>query len=314
MAVLGLLSCGAGHATDDVPAFSAGLGIAATLQAGDAGPLREGEFAGGVRAITDVPYVPSAGASQRLDLYLPPHIADGRAAPLLVFIHGGGWSAGHPRALGTFADFPQVLARFAARGYAVASLGYRRSGEAPFPAALEDIHAALAWLRADAGFYAIDPNRIALWGASAGAHLAALAALNGGQSLGVKALVGWYGIYDLQRLQATPGYPAIVEASGQWLGCAPARCTVQQLAAASPIAYLAAPLPPTLLIYGDADRVVPPEQSQLFAQHLAAQGARVTLLQAPGLGHSLVGGDQAATAAGNRAALEATLRFLDRAL
>lgn len=295
--------------------FSEGLGIAAKVQAADAGPLCTSEFAGGVRALADVPYTnPAGGAAQSLDLYLPPTFSEKRAAPLLVFIHGGGWSAGHPRALGAFEDFPQVLARFASRGYVVASVGYRLSGEAPFPAALDDIHAALAWLRSHAKFYGIEPDRVALWGASAGGHLAALAALNGGHEQGVKVLVGWYGIYDLTQLLATRGYPDIAQATGLLLGCAAPTCAPQQLQAASPVSYLQAPLPATLLVYGDADRVVPFAQSQQFAERIKAQRGWVETQVFSGLGHSLVGADQAATAAGNRAALEATLDFLDRAL
>lgn len=117
-----------------------------------------------------------------LDLYLPPQQATRPAGgfPLVLYIHGGGWLGGTARRSGPFADFPAVLAALAARGYVVASVEYRLSGEAKFPAQVQDVKAVLRWLRSRAPEFGIDPRRAVAWGASAGAYLAALTALSCG--------------------------------------------------------------------------------------------------------------------------------------
>lgn len=132
-------------------------------------------FPGGVKAWRDVTYQTIDGyRPQVVDIYVPagkgPH-------PLVLYIHGGGWRGGHTRHSGAFADFPKVLAALAAEGFTVASLEYRLSSEARFPAQLQDSNAALRFLRANAARYAIDPARVGVWGGSAGGHLTALTAL-----------------------------------------------------------------------------------------------------------------------------------------
>ncbi|TBV07978.1 alpha/beta hydrolase [Phytopseudomonas dryadis] len=293
------------------PGFSEGLTLAARAQQVDAYPQRETRFADGVIGLADVVYATREGFRPlTLDLYLPSRSAARPAAPLLIYVHGGGWSAGHARASGAFSDFPAVLARFAARGYAVASINYRLSGEARFPAPLEDVRAAMAWLREQAATYALDADRVALWGGSAGGHLAALAALRCTDDC-PKVLVSWYGVHDLQALRDTPGYPAIKDAAGRLLGCQLAACKQATLHAASPVARLSGQLPATLLIHGDADRVVPHEQSLLLAAALRRSQGSVRTLIVPGVGHSLVGADQAATEVANEMALKATLAFFE---
>ncbi len=110
----------------------------------------------------------------RLDLYQPQGPADG-LRPALVFVHGGGWRGGDKGA-GQFKSLPE---RFAARGYVCISVNYRLTDEAPFPACLEDVKCAVRWLRAHAGEYHIDPDRIGAYGNSAGAHLVSLLGLVG---------------------------------------------------------------------------------------------------------------------------------------
>src|SRR6202012_1756305 len=112
-----------------------------------------------------------------LDLYLPAAGAD--PAPLVVFMHGGGWlRVDRSLVSPSFASWrPGPLTRLAAAGFAVASVDYRLSGEASFPAQLEDVSAAVDWLAGRAGQYGFDAGRVVLWGESAGAHLAALLGL-----------------------------------------------------------------------------------------------------------------------------------------
>ena len=142
-------------------------------------PERHIAFAGGVVGIADLTYSVLPGFRPlRLDLYEPPGAPGSH--PLVVFIHGGGWMSGHTRHSGAFEDWPGVLASLAAKGYVVASVEYRLSGEAPFPAAIQDIKAAIRWLRAHAAQYGIDRQRAIVWGGSAGGQLAALAATSCG--------------------------------------------------------------------------------------------------------------------------------------
>ncbi len=128
-----------------------------------------------VRAVTDVTYVRRGAHDLKLDLYLPagdshePH-------PAIVFVHGGGWRAG------VRANFAPMAIRMAERGYVAATISYRLSPEAPYPAAIHDAKAAVRWVRAHAGEYGIDPGRIAIAGGSAGGQIAALTGVTNGEA------------------------------------------------------------------------------------------------------------------------------------
>ena len=108
------------------------------------------------RELPDLPYVTGGSERQKLDLYLPAVPAGAPARPLVVWVHGGGWEAGSRR------DFPGRM--LVARGFVVASIGYRLSQEAKYPAQIEDVKAAVRWLRAHAAGYGIDPQRVGAWG------------------------------------------------------------------------------------------------------------------------------------------------------
>lgn len=230
-----------------------------------------------------------------LDLYHP-HIPQ-PTHPLILFIHGGGWQAGDARTHAAFSDFPAELQRWANLGYVVASVNYRLSTEAPYPAAVEDIQAALAWLHANAQRLAIDPQRTGLWGASAGAHLAALTAVH----TPVQAVVAWYGAFDLQTLNDLP--PATADAARRWLG------DIKHAANASPIHLLNADSPPMLLIHGDQDQVIPHRQSQAMARQLSDD---TQLLILPGVGHSFTSPDAAQKQAAIAQAVHASQAFFQR--
>ena len=133
----------------------------------DAYPDRVTAFPNGVTGLADVVYSVIPGYRPMiLDLYLPKGDPAARPArPLVIYIHGGGWVAGHTRHSGALSNFPGALAELASEGFVVASVEYRLSGEARFPAALQDVRAALRFLKANAGKYGVDPGRVGLWAA-----------------------------------------------------------------------------------------------------------------------------------------------------
>ena len=182
-------------------------------------PQPEVKFAGGVVSLPDLTYSIIPGYRQlKLDLYLPPGKRTG-ARPLVVYVAGGGWTADRPRNAGAIEDFPGMFVSLAKKGYVVASIRYRLSGEAKFPAAEHDTKTALRWLRANAAKYGIDKNRSVIWGSSAGGQLAGLAAVSCGdpklapvqapgagatkvpdESDCVNGAVIWYGIFDFAQM------------------------------------------------------------------------------------------------------------------
>lgn len=298
--------CGANAATQRVFPVAAGPVLE------DRFPVVPVEFAGGVRAWRDVVYQTLPGfRPQILDIYTPstpgPH-------PLILYIHGGGWIGGHTRHSGALADFPKVLASLAAEGFTVASLEYRLSGEARFPAQLQDVNAALRFLRAHAADYRIDPARVGLWGGSAGGHLAALTALTcrnttldprAARDVCVQAVVTWYGVYDFKGMSATPDGNA---AGVKLLGC-DGPCPADKLAAVSPVTYIDAKDPPFLLIHGEADKSVPVDQSHLGEAALRKAGVPVESIYIPGVDHSFIGKTPEQTRDATLKATNATFDF-----
>jgi acetyl esterase/lipase len=274
-----------------------------------------------------------------LDLYLPPATRSRPVSgyPLVVFIHGGGWLMGDRRRNLPFADFPSVLASLAARGYVVASIEYRLSGEATFPAQIRDVKAAIGWLRLHASDYGLDPKRAMTWGVSAGGHLAALVAANCGAagleaasgpgapaalagSDCVQGAVSWYGLYDFATLteQARNGGSDIsrdTPDAPEWrlLGCFQESCK-DKARVASPVTYVGPRTPPMLLIVGSRDRLIPPEQTLEMGQRLRAAGVPHRLVVIPGAGHSLLGLTLDQTSAANLQALSETFRFIDETI
>ncbi|MBX7221075.1 MAG: alpha/beta hydrolase [Blastocatellia bacterium] len=230
-----------------------------------------------------------------LDLYLPQNPAG--PLPVVVWIHGGGWTSGDKSLATTSVQVQQT-----SRGYAVASINYRLSGTAKFPAQIEDCKAAIRWLRANAGKYGLNPDRIGVWGSSAGGHLVALLGTSGGvaelegtagnldQSSRVQAVVDWFGPGNLATM-ASQSLPCSVidhnsanSPESQLVGCALPSCP-DKAAAASPVTYVTPDEPPFLLMHGTMDCVVPPGQSQELFDRLKAAGVNATLVFLPGAGH-----------------------------
>ena len=288
-------------------------------------------FPGGVTALTDVTYSINRGFRPlKLDLYLNPARSPPKA--LVLWIHGGGWSGGDQRGGGiaapAYQDWPAVLAGLAARGYVVASITYRLSGEARYPAAIQDAKAAVRWLRGNAAAYGIDPNRVIAWGGSAGGQLAAVlgtscnvAALEGAPVRGaqtsscVQGVVDFYGPTDFsqmdgQRLPNTnsPSHDAATSGESVYLGCALPQCAPETVRLANPIAFVDRSDPPFLIMHGDADTAVPPKQSQILYDALKANGVKAELVFVPGVNHIFAG----ATDAQGKAILDKVFAFLDQ--
>jgi acetyl esterase/lipase len=246
-----------------------------------------------VRRVPDVRYAEVPGYRPlELDLYLP--AGDG-PRPVIVHVHGGGWRRGSRRdslpAMG-----PDFYGSLAAEGFAVAAADYRLSGEARFPAPLEDVRAAFGWVRDHAAAYGLDADRVFGWGDSAGGHLVLLAALTGTL---VRGAVAWFPVTDLLRLPSDVAAAGGVPDTGpdsreaQLLG-APAGSVPDLARQASPVTYASAAAPPVLLMHGAADDLVPPAQSVRLAEALRAAGAPVELELVPGATHMWQGASDVA--------------------
>jgi acetyl esterase/lipase len=248
----------------------------------------------GVKAFRDVAYVADGHVRQKLDLYVPEKAVG--PMPLIVWVHGGGWQNGSKEGC------PPLRQGFPQRGYAVASLNYRLSGDAVFPAQIEDCKAAIRWLRAHAKDYGIDPGRFGVWGSSAGGHLVALLGTSGEEkafdvganldvSSRVQAVCDYYGPTDLMRMHenAVPGarmkHNAPDSPESRLLG-GPVQESRDKAARANPITYISThALPPFLIMHGDADPVVAHHQSELLFDALQKAGGSVHLHTIRGAGH-----------------------------
>jgi acetyl esterase/lipase len=264
----------------------------------------------------------ASGGSHLFDLYKP-RTATG-PFPLVIWVHGGSW-----RYLDkSHMDPPRALI---CNGYAVASIDYRLTTEAIFPAQIRDVKAAIRHLRANASMYGVDPNRIAIFGSSAGGHLAALAGTSGGVadlenlSMGnsstssrVQAAIDWFGHTDMERMdeqilaQGCPASDAIYSQPASlesvFLGCTlgdPACSATAQRA--NPIKYVSSDDPPMLIMHGTADCRVPRGQSILLFTALKDQNRCVSMRTLAGAGHA---GDEWLTVEAQHALAE----FLDDAL
>ncbi|MGW8375556.1 alpha/beta hydrolase [Streptomyces sp. ODS28] len=241
----------------------------------------------GVRLLRGVPYANVEGSRPlELDLWLPGRTGDDAAAVILC-LHGGAWRRGRREdpTLRMRDWSPGPFARMAAAGFAVACADYRLSGEARFPAPLDDLRAALRWLGLRAPELGIDPARTVVWGESAGGHLAALLALT---EPGLAGAVLWYAPSDLttSRGPFDPANPATPEAL--LLGAAPSE--VPELAhEASPVTRTHPDAPPFLLLHGTEDTMVPASHSEDLAERLREAGSLVEFRTVPGADHGWYG-------------------------
>lgn len=218
-----------------------------------------------------------------LDLRTPQ--ADG--APLVVFLHGGGWLRGSRKVFTPGISDADSFELIVAAGIAIASCEYRLSGEAHFPAQLDDVDAALDWLQRNGADHGVDASRVVLWGVSAGATLAALTGL---RRADVRGVVDWFGPADLFAMGAHDGAvpdvgePAAETREARWLG-APAVEVPDAARLASPALQVHAGAPPFHIAHGTDDRHVPVAQSAALAAALRRVGADVDFHEVPGSRH-----------------------------
>lgn len=229
----------------------------------------------GAAFLPAVTYSSAAGDVGQMAIYSR-HDSTERA-PIVAFVHGGGWASGHHFGAMRYA-YP-----LAARGYVTATFTYRLAGEAPWPASLEDTKCAVRWLRRHARELGGDPDRIVLCGDSAGGHLAAMTTLtpgwyegDGGWATESSQVSGAFLIHpavDLVGMVDEGAYPPAAEYFGE------------DLIAASPVSRVQPQCPPVLTVTGDADRIVPVAHVERFHSLLAEAGVREQLVVLPGRDH-----------------------------
>ena len=236
-----------------------------------------------VEVIRDIEYGKGGDVPLLLDIYTPEKpIAS--PMPAVIFIHGGGWRRGD--------KYPSRVRTLASYGFLGISINYRLSSVAPFPAAVEDSKCAVRWLRAHAEQYNVDPDRIGVWGSSAGGHLAMMVGCadetvelegNGGWaqfSSRVQAACAYFGPSDFTS--GSGNSPAVIQFIGDTIEEKP---NIYKLA--SPITHVTADDPPLLLVHGELDRVVRINQSDMMYQAYRQAGLEVTLIKVAGAGHGL---------------------------
>ncbi len=247
-----------------------------------------------------------------LDLYLPSGAAE--PVPVVIWVHGGGWRKGSKEGISRTHELMK-------RGYAVASVGYRLSGEATFPAAIEDSKAAVSFLRLNATKYGVDPDRFGAWGSSAGGHLVALLGVTNDVRVfdthqvsskatsKVQAVCDWFGPTDFLRMNDFKGridHDAAGSQESEFIG-GPIQENREKVARANPITYVSESDPPFLIMHGEVDQSVPYNQSELLYAALEKAGVEATL-------YKVVNGDHGFRNAvdSQEKLIEMTADFFDR--
>ena len=241
----------------------------------------------------------SASPAQILDLYVP---AGTGPFPLVIIIHSGGFMSGD-KTDGSEINKIKVLLK---EGFAAASINYRLSGEAIFPAQVFDAKTAVRYLRANSKEYNLDPSRFGAWGSSAGGTLVSLLGVtcniadlegsdlgNPEQSSCIQAAVDWFGLVDLLKMEeqfagteCPGGFNNPESAESKWVG-APIQTVPQLVSRTNPMNYIDADDPPFLIQHGSKDCRVPPVQSKAFADALKAVigDSKVIFTELPEAGH-----------------------------
>ncbi|MBI5354213.1 MAG: alpha/beta hydrolase [Chloroflexi bacterium] len=250
--------------------------------------------------IYDLEFARIGDRSLLLDLHIPENGVP--PYPVIVWLFGGGWFRGDRRGRPVVRLVDDNLHR---HGYAIAAIDYRLSGEAKFPAQIEDCKAAIRFLRKHAESFKLDANKIGVWGFSAGAHLAALLGLTGstnqfdiGDNLAissqVQAVCAFAVTSDFRQLNSENSYDDPHDpgsAIAQLFG-GPIQEKMDLVIRANPVTYSSQYAPPFLLIHGDKDGVVPCEQSKILHNELIKAGVDSTLYIIPDGDHGMAGLDQ----------------------
>ena len=254
---------------------------------------------GDTRVTRGVVFATPEGKPLTIDAYQPeragPH-------PIVVQIYGGAWRNGAP---GEFSKFARWLA---AGGYVVFAIDYRHSPQWRWPAHLDDVVAALAWIRDHASEYGGDTSRVVLLGRSAGAHLGLLAAYRPGP-LKIRGVVGFYAPVDLADAYRHPPRPDPLDIRAvetAFIGGAPDQMP-ESYAAASPISYARGHVPPTLLVFGGRDNIVERRYGRQLRDALVAGGNQVAYLEIPWAEHAF---DEVFNGPSSQLALFYTERFI----
>jgi acetyl esterase/lipase len=252
------------------------------------------------RTISDTPYA-TLNAAQKMDIYLP---AARGPYPVVVLIHGGGWIIGDKQEYRTSAKTEALLSR----GYAVVAVNYRLSNVAKYPAQIQDVKAAVRFIRSVAAIYNLNPNKIGAWGTSAGGHLTALLATSGGvnslenfamgdaaQSSRIQAAADWFGPTDFLQMDAQSvtqgcgagGHNLASSPESMLMGYAiQTQPALVQLA--NPITYVTSDDPPIYIAHGMNDCTVPRLQGQILYDALipvkGTADVKLNLLSASGHG------------------------------
>ncbi|MCS5574156.1 MAG: alpha/beta hydrolase [Pseudomonadales bacterium] len=235
------------------------------------------------RVLPNVTYLTASNRDNKVDLYLPR--GTDSPAPVLVYIHGGGWVGGSKE------SSVLRLIPWMEMGWAVVNVQYRLGEVSLAPAAVEDCLCALRWIIRNASNYNIDPEHIVVTGNSAGGHLAlttgmvpASAGLDrqcpGSETLSVAAIINWYGITDVGDLLDGPN---IKSYAVEWMGSMPNRFEIAERV--SPLTYVRSGLPPILTIHGDADPTVPYQHGVQLHEELSKVGVSNQLHTVPGGRH-----------------------------
>jgi len=223
----------------------------------------------------DIPYRQGNSKSWVLDMAMPEKPATANR-PALVIVHGGGWASGSK----SVDVYQKMMKDYAKKGYVTINVEYRLTGEAPFPACIEDVKCAVRWLRAHANDYQVDPNRVGAYGHSAGAHLALMLGMVPA-SAGLEGDGGWLDQSSVVNVVAAGSPPTelgrdVPMAKKEWW----------------PIGYIGGNHPPLFLIQGGADPVVRPALTEDFVKKMKAAGATVEYLFLEGIGHGAAYADR----------------------
>ncbi|HLF72629.1 MAG TPA: alpha/beta hydrolase [Dehalococcoidia bacterium] len=255
----------------------------------------EVDIPAGVELVRDVEFGTGGGRPLKLHIVRAENREPGARTPAIVYVHGGFWRAGSKE------TGLERLIPLAQRGYFCVAVEYRLVQESIWPAQIEDCKLAVRWLRAHAGEYGIDRERIGVWGASAGGHLAAMLGAagdaaqlegNGGwsdQPSQVQAVVDQFGIADLLTMGKNNIDHDAPDAPGSMLIGGPVQENKAAAAAASPVSYLTSNCPPFLILHGTADVIVNVGQGKQLHAAMQAAGLDSTLQLFEGKGHEDLG-------------------------